>query len=566
MKRFQNKHAYLLIMASLLAVLTTVLAGCGGGGGGGDTGGGPTAPAAFSLTSPSNTATAILSPTLSWTSASGAATYTVQVTTDPTFVAITTFQSTTIAAGTTSVVVSTLSPSTVYYWRVMAVNAGGTTPASPASRQFTTNKGASTSGSLVWAQTVDPSATQADVIYSVAVSTTTTALHAAGFDANTALGDYEWRMEKRRLDNGNLDTGFGTNGVVILNSSATTSVSDDVAYAVAIDSTYMYVVGYDSVPSDTNSEWQIEKRLLSTGAPVTAFGSSGIVRSNPSPGYDDAFAIAIDPANDVMYVAGYDSAGAGGSSEWRIEKRLLSTGTPTSFGMVNSHPSSTQDDAAMTIAIDSTSMYVGGYETNRDGLRQWRVEKRLLSTGAMVTAFGPLSDGVLSYPTSSVTSNDEVVTGIAVDASSLYIVGYVTDGSGLKAWKIEKRNKTNGALDTTFNAAGPVPGVIVSDPNPSGTDVAEAIAIDTANSAMYVAGSDELSDTTWEWRVEKRDLSTGAFVTSFGTNGVYTSHPSASVLGDDEAFTIAVDSTYIYVGGYDMVPGTAEWRIEKILK
>jgi len=452
MKRFQNKRAYPLITASLLAVLLAALAGCGGGGGGGDS-----------------------------------------------------------------------------------------TPPPPPPK----------SGDRVWAQTVDPSAAYNETIYGVAVSSS--AVYAVGVDADTTLGDWEWRMEKRHLDSGSLDTTFGTNGVVVLNSSATTSVSDDVAFAAAIDSTYMYVVGYDSVPSDTDSEWHIEKRLLSTGATITT------VRSNPSPGFDDAYAIAID--SNYMYVAGYDSAGAGGSSEWRIELRSLSTGSLVSFGTVTSDPGA-QDDVATTIAIDSTSMYVGGYETNSGSIWQWRVEKRSLLTGATVTAFGPLNDGVLSYPTS--TALDAVVTGIAVDATSLYIVGYVTDISGNVAWKIEKRNKTTGALDTTFNAAGTVPGVIVSDPNPVGADYADAIAIDATS--MYVAGSDELPDTTWEWRVEKRDLATGLLVTSFGTNGVYTSHPSAAVGLDDEAFTIAVDASYIYVGGYDMVPGTAEWRIEKILK
>src|SRR3989338_2681089 len=52
----------------------------------------------------------------------------------------------------------------------------------------------------------------------------------------------------------------------------------------------------------------------------------------------------------------------------------------------------------------------------------------------------------------------------------------------------------------------------------------------------------------------------GDLVPTFGTGGTVTIDPSG---GGDAPFAIAIDSTYMYVVGYDSIPGDLEWRIEK---
>jgi hypothetical protein len=94
------------------------------------------------------------------------------------------------------------------------------------------------------------------------------------------------------------------------------STSTDYAFAITIDSTYMYVVGYDSLSG--NVQWRVEKRNLSDGALVSGFGTGGVVTSNPSTSMDSASAIAID--STYMYVVGFDESA--GNRRWRIEKRL----------------------------------------------------------------------------------------------------------------------------------------------------------------------------------------------------------------------------------------------------
>lgn len=95
----------------------------------------PPASATPSLTTPLNGAVDIsLTPTLNWNPGVGALSYRLQVSTDNTF-ASTVFDQAGIVA--TSEAVTGLSASTVYYWRVNASNAGGTSP-NTAHNQFTT--------------------------------------------------------------------------------------------------------------------------------------------------------------------------------------------------------------------------------------------------------------------------------------------------------------------------------------------------------------------------------------------------------------------------------------------
>ncbi len=99
----------------------------------------------------------------------------------------------------------------------------------------------------------------------------------------------------------------------------TDAVLSDVAYAIVTSGTYMYVAGRDDTP-----DWRIEKRLLSSGALCTAancgteFGTAGVVTGAAAS--DLAYAIVID--GTYMYVAGDNLP-----LDWRIERRRLTDGS-----------------------------------------------------------------------------------------------------------------------------------------------------------------------------------------------------------------------------------------------
>jgi hypothetical protein len=121
-------------------------------------------------------------------------------------------------------------------------------------------------------------------------------MYVAGNDSNV-----DWRIEKRSLATGALDTNFGTAGVV------TGAADSGNARSISIDSTWMYVAGNDS-----NVDWRIEKRSLATGALDTNFGAGGIVTGAAAS--SNVRSISID--STWMYMVGNDS-----NIDWRIEKR-----------------------------------------------------------------------------------------------------------------------------------------------------------------------------------------------------------------------------------------------------
>ena len=63
--------------------------------------------------------------------------------------------------------------------------------------------------------------------------------------------------------------------------------------------------------------------------------------------------------------------------------------------------------------------------------------------------------------------------------------------------------------------------------------------------------------------MERRSLTTGAFVTGFAASGVLVLNPTAN---HDAATALAVDATHVYLAGYDAGTGNDQWRIEKRTK
>ncbi len=378
-------------------------------------------------------------------------------------------------------------------------------------------------GSLLWTQTINPSS-KFDRPEGVAVDST--GIYAVGYDNSPGGSDSQWRIEKRSL----------TTGELIWGQTSNPTTSDDSPNGVAVDSSGVYIVGYDS---SGDYEWRIEKRSLTTGELIPSFGVAGVIQENPSPGYDSAAAVAVDSSG--IYVIGRDATLD--VSEWRIEKRSLTTGLLiANFGIVTSNPSSGWD-VALGIAVDSSGIYIVGVDESL-GDRGWRVEKRSLTTG-----------GLLWGKSNNPSAGKDYANGVAVDSSGVYIVGYdSSQGQANPEWRIEKRSLTTGNLIPSFGAGG----VIQENPSP-GYDEAYGVAVDSTG--IYVVGYDNSpGGSDAQWRIEKRSLTTGSLMVDFGAGGVVTNNPS---LGGDQAYRVALGS--MYVVGNDNSPGgtDTQWRIEK---
>jgi hypothetical protein len=235
--------------------------------------------------------------------------------------------------------------------------------------------------------------------------------------------------------------------------------------SVALDSSGVYVVGFDNVPG--NDEWRIEKRSLTDGALLWA------QTTNPSDNVDRPIGVAVDSSG--IYVVGFDHSP--GNDEWRIEKR--STADGAILWKQTNNPSNTGDEA-IGVAVDSSGMYVVGYDT-LFGPEQLRVEKRSLTNGAL-----------LWNQTENPSTGVDEIWGVALGSSGMYVVGSdnsPSPGSDNFEWRIEKRSLIDGAVlwNQTSNLS-------------NGDDWATGVALDATG--IYVVGYDTVPGNV-EWRIEK---------------------------------------------------------------
>jgi hypothetical protein len=488
-------------------------------------------PSAFLLTSPTNSATGVLlPPTLTWQDASGEDNYLLEIGTSSDGSVITAPTLTApLSANQTQHTLnsSALTPGTEYFWQVLASNGTGTTFSDIFS--FTTV----TSGAYVWG-IESPSTTEAEA-YTTAIDANN--IYVGGY-ATDAAGNSHWMIEKRTLSGG-----------LVSAITATATSAYDAINGIVVDSNSLYAVGIDA-----HDGWKIEKRNLTDLQLDSTFGT---IYSSPSLStFDSAMAVARD--STYLYIVGYETESSDAYEQWRIEKRRFDNGDlVNSFnddGVVTSATGSNLNEAT-AIAVVGGYMYVAGYESIAAGNERWRIEKRSLDTGALETStFGGAGNGfIISNP----SSGEDEATAIGVDGSSLYIVGYDSqNGSANTQWRIEKRSLDNGDLDSLFSSGT---GSITINYS-GGNDQANSIVIDSATGFMYIAGYD-----SYQWRVEKRRLDTGELDAAFGTSGVVSVNPSG---GSDGAWSIAFDpeNPYIYISGYDSIPGYKEWRVEKRVK
>jgi len=356
-----------------------------------------------------------------------------------------------------------------------------------------------------------------------------TGLYLAGYDIGP--GNYALRVEKRDATNGALITSFGSGGVISNNPSAGT----DQYNAVAVNDIGLFLGGYDAELGDRR--WRIEKRDRLTGDLIAEFGSGGIILFNPSSGNDEVIALALDATG--LYVAGYDNTPS--NDQWRIEKRDMITGAVIWSKTTN--PSS-GSDVIFSLAINASGIYAGGSDSS-PGNHRWRIEKRDLATGDLITGFG--SSGVIAHNPSS---GSDIVRALVVDATGLFAGGYDAI-PGNDQWRIEKMDLTTGALISAFGSAG----VITLNPS-SGID--QLVGMTTDGIALFTTGRDNAPGNA-QWRTEKRNLTTGAVIWS------QTNNQSPNI---DVSSGVCADGSSVYICGYDRTISSADlsWRVEKRCK
>jgi hypothetical protein len=326
-------------------------------------------------------------------------------------------------------------------------------------------------GSIIWGQS-EHITDRDDQAYGVAVDSS--GVYVVGYYTDSATFSPGWRMEKRSL----------TTGSIIWSASEDVTGDTDYAYGVAVDSSGVYVVGWDQGGAGSNRQWRIEKRSLATGAFIIPFGIGGVVREHISSDDDFAYGVAVDSSG--VYIVGTDENTVGSYDEWRVEKRSLISGALT--WAVSEHISNRYDWAG-GVAVDGSGIYITGSDQKTSGYKdEWRVEKRSLTTGTMNWA---LSEQISGAGDASI--------GIAVDATGAYVAGYDKNTLDNRfQLRVEKRNLASGSLIPAF---GPYANGTLTEHISEYDDVAWGVA--AGSSGVYVVGQDENpGETLAEWRIE----------------------------------------------------------------
>jgi len=410
---------------------------------------------------------------------------------------------------------------------------------------------------LAWTQNIN---SQAPVVHGLAYGG---ALYAGGLYIDPGTLTPKWRIEKRNESAGDLVTGFAGNGVAI------SEVIGEVT-AFAADDAGLFAAGIDITPGD-DYEWRIEKRDLNTGALNADFGAGGVITDNPSAGDDVITAVVINGSNNSFYVVGYNYI-LGVIPQYQIERRDLRSGALIAefgtAGVVTENPGSPA--VPYSAALDSGGLYVGGVDSGgTGGAPEWRIEKRDLNYGGLLSGFG--TGGVVTEYISGATSGADFLTSLAVNSSALYVTGVTNVGvGGNQSWRIEKRNTSTSELISDFGSGG----VVSETPDASG-GTPTSIVLDSTG--LYVGGyigqafildgfsvdskgdvsvkSDPLvkvgvgNPSDLYWRVVKRDLTSGALSSNFFDSGVYTYNPNTTDSDYDEIFNIDIDDNGLYIFG-----------------
>ena len=243
-----------------------------------------------------------------------------------------------------------------------------------------------------------------------------TYLYVTGIDDNI-----EAYLEKRTLSDGVLDSDFGSGGVVA--PGAGTYYYHD----LVLDGIYMYLLMSSANPYD----WMIEKRLISDGSLCTAvvcgveFGISGVVTSDVSSNITDN----IYKDGEYLYIYGEFN---------RIEKRLASSGAlDTSFGtggvidLLYPGLSGYSSEASVEDAI---FLYIFGTD-NSSTTAGWVMQRRFKTDGSIDWLYGDKglvrSDAVTNwfYSSNAIDLTSFLMIGTD-DSSNTYITKQLkSDGS-----------------------------------------------------------------------------------------------------------------------------------------
>jgi len=312
-------------------------------------------------------------------------------------------------------------------------------------------------------------------------------------------------------------------------------------------------------------------------ASVSVDGGATFAPATAGPGGDGTSALSSSPGGGVGHVFVWNSVAdgvalAGVATQVRIRLQpadgmsglavtsanfsVDNTGSASGSSLGGAFPvrlnATPYSDWATAAATDGTSLFTVGFEgfdlTAPSGADStWRIEKRSLLSGGLVSAFG-VGGAVLENPGPGLDMPFQVI----VEGANLYILGAQETAKGSRVFnlRIELRRASDGSPISFFGFGGVLPGPAAAAVD--GIPLPWTLAVD--GSFFYLAGTAAETSTDFKWRIEKHDKLSGALVAGFGVAGVLEENPTSGI---DGCFGMVIDPTYLWLVGSQNLDGIA---------
>lgn len=336
----------------------------------------------------------------------------------------------------------------------------------------------------------------------------------------------------RYLSNGNLDSLFGTNGIVTTDLQLG---SADIAFGIALQSDNKIVLAGSSDDGSNKNGALI--RLLSNGVIDSTFGTNGIVITDfENNQQDEIKAIKINQLTGHIIVGGSSiiSSSIGKPviarylQNGQLDATFNSTGIKTLWIAVN--------DQNRIFSVEDLVVLPNGkitatgwrkYVSTSISSEYWAC--RVLSNGNMDNSFS--SDGVISYSDGTGSSYGY---GLLLNANQDLIIAGTRSYNGIYTYKFLK-----------INQDGTIPSTSVSYAIAGGIEIANAI-VETTTGQYILAGS--MGSTTTANFGLIRTAASSTLDVNFGTNGVVQTTFGTNTMNQCFDVAIQTDNKIVAVG------------------
>lgn len=338
----------------------------------------------------------------------------------------------------------------------------------------------------------------------------------------------------RYLENGDLDSTFGTNGFVVTNLTS----GSDVIMDMKLQSDGKIVVA-----GGTNNGNDVDfalARYQTNGNLDSTFGVNGIQKTTISNGDDFAYSLQINNTTNSIYVGGVNNTNSL-LVKYNASGMLDSTMNGTGIQYMNFG----SNTIVFSIALQSDSRIICG--GSLPGVFDWDyMIARFDTTGFIDSTFG--NNG---YTVTGISNYYDQIEAIKILPDDKIIVGGSADlgGSLIEDYALVKYDE-NGIIDSSFGING------IVGTNMGGEDEIYELAVQ--NDGKIIAAGLSFQSTNGVYFALARYTATGTLDSSFGNNGIVLTGDAFTY---NVCYALAIQNDYKIIAGGAISPGLPMWNI-----